>query len=104
MLKLPKTYRTGGEILKIRREKTKSGSNFDIDDEILVIDKDVTREFELVADFAHEALEASLVHLGYRYANWKGKKVFVLDHDEFSYTVNEFARGILDLLEANKRK
>lgn len=103
MLKLPKMYRTVGDTLKIRREKVDNSSYFNIPDGLLVIDKANVTDFEIVSDLIHEELEASLANLGHRYTNWKKQTVFAFNHDQLHDVVGELARGVLDLLKANRK-
>jgi len=101
MLKLPKVFCTLGYLLKVRREKCNS-SHFSLGDSELVVSKDAKTSFEVVQDYLHEAIEASLANFGYRYKNWKGELLFVFTHDQFHDMIGEVSRTVLDLIETNK--
>lgn len=109
MLKLPKVYNASGLRLKIKPSATleTAGATFFNSEEILIDKGCLDEDLSVVEVLLHEMLESSLWLAGHRYVSRCGgtstEYLFSLNHKEFQVVVGEVARGMLDLIEAQKK-
>ncbi|RJO60791.1 MAG: hypothetical protein C4542_08045 [Dehalococcoidia bacterium] len=106
MIKLPKSYMTCGVPLKIVRVEGCGGEfETDLNSGTIGLGREA-QEADLVLAFMHEIAEASASEMGVRYTKTIGAKqyLFCCDHEQFSLWIQEVARGVYDLLQANRSK
>lgn len=107
MIKLPKTYTTNGMTFKVKvSDKATFAGEVDFKKEVIRIRGDCLKDdYILVEVLCHEMLEGTLHALGHRYYNYAtagDDYLFNFTHKEFKILMGEFARGVLDLIEANR--
>lgn len=105
MLKIPKKYTTVGVDFRIKHTKDMHpGGAFDFKSELIELNVDRKDDLEVLQTLIHEELEATLVGLGCRYTNTNSEFVFSFGHNAFSVACQEMAKGVYDLIQANRAK
>ncbi len=108
MIKLPKTYTTNGLRMKIKvSAMTDLAGRCDFQKEEIIIDKGHTdNDSDIVEIILHEMIEATFFTAGLRYFNRTcadGQFLFSFNHKEFQVAVGEIARGVLDIVNVNRK-
>ncbi len=107
MIKLPKFYQASGYRLKISRGNTLSldaKGRLNLTEEWMIIDKTLS-DYETVETFIHECFECSLMANLACFDSRQGSYdlLYSFKHDGLKAVCQEVGRGVLDLIELNKK-
>jgi len=104
LIKLPKTYQANGTRYKVKFADGDEGY-FNSADQVIEIGKKMANDYTTIWAFIHECAEASAAVLGFRYKKTTeaDSPIFVMTHSQFDNVMAEVARGVMDLMEANKK-